>query len=223
MWSRWRPTSRCATSAYDVEKDLTLISNTLRLSKPDDRQQRPAGEDGPELIVYAKKNPARLRSARTATAPPRTWALNSQGHDRHSYAACALPRRDFGVTDLIGGGIQLMMINTPVSGRWPAARCARWPSPRRSARHLPDVPRLPNRACRGSRLPPGRHHRPGQHAKEIVSRLNTEIRTALASPAVRERFKTLGADTVPAPGSFWTLAPRDRQVGQDRKLLGRID
>jgi tripartite-type tricarboxylate transporter receptor subunit TctC len=31
--------------------------------------------------------------------------------------------------------------------------------------------------------------------KEVVARLNAEIRTALANPALRERFRLLGAET----------------------------
>jgi len=46
--------------------------------------------------------------------------------------------------------------------------------------------------------------------KDIVTRLNAEIRTALASPAVRERFKALGAETVPStPEEFRELARRE--------------
>ena len=43
--------------------------------------------------------------------------------------------------------------------------------------------------------------------KDIVAKLNAEIRTALASPAVRDRFKALGADTAPStPEEFLQLS-----------------
>jgi tripartite-type tricarboxylate transporter receptor subunit TctC len=46
--------------------------------------------------------------------------------------------------------------------------------------------------------------------KEIVERLNAEIRKALASPAVRERFKALGAEVTPStPEEFRELARRE--------------
>jgi tripartite-type tricarboxylate transporter receptor subunit TctC len=48
---------------------------------------------------------------------------------------------------------------------------------------------------------------PANMPKEIVTRLNTEIRSALASPAVRERFKALGAETAPStPEEFRELS-----------------
>jgi tripartite-type tricarboxylate transporter receptor subunit TctC len=51
---------------------------------------------------------------------------------------------------------------------------------------------------------------PAHMPKEIVTRLNTEIRTALASPAVRERFKLLGADVAPSsPEEFLDLSRRE--------------
>lgn len=46
--------------------------------------------------------------------------------------------------------------------------------------------------------------------KDIVTRLNAEIRTALANPAVRERFKMLGAETDPStPEQFLELSRRE--------------
>jgi len=51
---------------------------------------------------------------------------------------------------------------------------------------------------------------PANLPKDIVTRLNAEIRTALASPAVRERFKALGADTDPStPEEFRELSRRE--------------
>lgn len=52
--------------------------------------------------------------------------------------------------------------------------------------------------------------RPANLPKEIVTRLNAEIRTALANPTVRERFKALGAETDPStPEDFRELARRE--------------
>ena len=53
---------------------------------------------------------------------------------------------------------------------------------------------------------------PGNLPKEIVNRLNTEIRTALSSPAVKERFKALGAETDPSsPEEFRELSRRETE------------
>ena len=51
---------------------------------------------------------------------------------------------------------------------------------------------------------------PANRPKDIVTRLNAEIRTALASPVVRERFKALGAETDPStPEEFRELSRRE--------------
>jgi tripartite-type tricarboxylate transporter receptor subunit TctC len=51
---------------------------------------------------------------------------------------------------------------------------------------------------------------PAHLPKEIVAKLNAEIRTALNAPAVRERFKALGADIDPSsPEDFLALSRRE--------------
>jgi tripartite-type tricarboxylate transporter receptor subunit TctC len=105
------------------------------------------------------------------------------------------------VTDLIGGGIQLMMINTPVSGPLAQAgkvRALGISSPQRSPIY-PDVPTIAEQGVAGFEVTAwGGIIGPANMPKDIVTRLNAEIRTALASPAVKERFKTLGADPSPS-------------------------
>ena len=70
-----------------------------------------------ELIAYAKKNPGKLAFASDGngtTDAPGGGAV--QVHDRHLHAARAVQGSDAGMTDLIGGGVQVMMVNTPVVG-----------------------------------------------------------------------------------------------------------
>ncbi len=51
---------------------------------------------------------------------------------------------------------------------------------------------------------------PAHMPKDIVTRLNREIRIALESPAVRERFKLLGAEIAPStPEEFLDLSRRE--------------
>ena len=51
---------------------------------------------------------------------------------------------------------------------------------------------------------------PAHMPKEIVAKLNAEIRTALNAPAVRERFKALGAEVDPSsPEEFLVLLHRE--------------
>jgi tripartite-type tricarboxylate transporter receptor subunit TctC len=114
------------------------------------------------------------------------------------------------VTDLIGGGIQLMMINTPVSGPLAQAgkvRALAISSPQRSPTY-PDIPTIAESGVPGFEVTAwGGIIGPANLPKDIVHRLNTEIRTALASPALRERFRFLGADTAPStPEEFRELS-----------------
>ena len=51
---------------------------------------------------------------------------------------------------------------------------------------------------------------PANMPKEIVTRLNDEIRAALANPQLRERFRALGAETSPStPEEFRELSRRE--------------
>jgi hypothetical protein len=51
---------------------------------------------------------------------------------------------------------------------------------------------------------------PANMSKELVNRLNAEIRTALASPVLRERFQTLDAEIAPSsPDEFRELSRRE--------------
>jgi tripartite-type tricarboxylate transporter receptor subunit TctC len=51
---------------------------------------------------------------------------------------------------------------------------------------------------------------PANMPKDVVARLNAEIRTALASPALRERFRALGAETEYLPAEqFLELLRRE--------------
>src|SRR5258708_27552347 len=117
------------------------------------------------------------------------------------------------VTDLIGGSVQLMMVNTPVSG--PQAQAGRVralgiSSMQRSPTY-PDIPTIAESGVPGFEVVAwGGIIGPAHMPKEIVTRLNAEIRTALASPVVREAFKTLGAETDPStPEEFLELSRRE--------------
>ena len=196
---------------YDVDKDLTLVSNTLRLSNLMIVNNDVPIKNVPELIAYAKKNPGKLAFASdgngtTAHLGVELFKAMTGTHMLHvPYRAATAA-----VTDLIGGGIQLMMINTPVSG--PLAQSGKVralgiSSPQRSPTY-PDVPTIAEQGVAGFEVTAwGGIIGPANMPKDIVTRLNAEIRTALASPAVRDRFKTLGADTSPStPEEFRELA-----------------
>ncbi|RDK07848.1 Bug family tripartite tricarboxylate transporter substrate binding protein [Cupriavidus lacunae] len=198
---------------YDVEKDLTLIANTLRLSNMMIVNDSVPVRTIPELIAYAKKNPGKL-------------AFGSDGNGTTAHLGVELFKAMTGVnmlhvpyraatsavTDLIGGGIQLMMINTPVSAPMAKAGKARAlgvSSAQRMAAY-PDVPAIAESVPGFEVSAWGGIVGPAHIPKDIVTRLNREIRIALDSPAVRERFKLLGAEIAPStPEEFLELSRRE--------------
>ena len=198
---------------YDVEKDLTLIANTLRLSNMMIVNNSVPVRTIPELIAYAKRNPGKL-------------AFGSDGNGTTAHLGVELFKAMTGVnmlhvpyraatsavTDLIGGGIQLMMINTPVSAPMAQAGKARAlgvSSAQRLAAY-PDVPAIAESVPGFEVSAWGGIVGPAHMPKDIVTRLNREIRIALESPAVRERFKVLGAEIAPStPEEFLDLSRRE--------------
>ncbi|MBT2305273.1 tripartite tricarboxylate transporter substrate binding protein [Variovorax paradoxus] len=184
---------------YDVEKDLTLIANTLRLSNLMIVNNDLPVKSVPELIAYAKKNPGKLAFASdgngtTAHLGVELFKSMTGTHMLHvPYKAATAA-----ITDLIGGGVQLMMVNTPVSG--PQAQTGRVralgiSSSQRSSTY-PDIPTIAEAGVPGFEVTAwGGIVGPAHMPKEVVTRLNAEIRAALANPALRERFRALGAET----------------------------
>ncbi|MDF3836635.1 tripartite tricarboxylate transporter substrate binding protein [Cupriavidus basilensis] len=199
---------------YDVEKDLTLIANTLRLSNMMIVNNSVPVRTIPELIAYAKKNPGKLAfgsdgNGTTAHLGVELFMAMTGVHMLHVPYRAATSA----ITDLIGGGIQLMMINTPVSApmaRGGKVRALGISSLQRSAAY-PDVPTIAESGLPGFEVSAwGGIVGPAHMPKDIVARLNKEIRTALASPAVRERFRLLGAEIAPGtPEEFLDLSRRE--------------
>ena len=203
--------SLLAVVPYDVDKDLTLVSNALRLSNLMIVNNDLPVKTVPELIAYARKNPGKIAYASdgngtTAHLGVELFKAMAGIHMLHvPYRAATAA-----VTDLLGGGIQLMMVNTPVSGPLAQAgkvRALGISSPQRLPTY-PDVPTIAESALPGFEVTAwGGIIGPANLPKDVVSRLNAEIRTALASPAVRDRFKTLGADPAPStPEEFLALS-----------------
>ena len=202
------------TVPYDVDKDLTLISNTLRVSNILIVNNDLPVKNVSELIAYAKKNPGKL-------------AFGSDGNGTTAHLGVELFKSMTGtyilhvpyraataaVTDLMGGGLQMLMINAPVSGPLAQAgkvRALAISSPQRSPTY-PDLPTVAESGVPGFEVTAwGGIVGPANMPKDIVSRLNAEIHTALASPALRERFKALGAETAPStPEAFLELSRRE--------------
>ena len=206
--------SLIANVPYDVDKDLTLISNALRVVNLMIVSNSLPVKTVPELIAYAKKNPGKLAFASDGNGTTAHLGVELFKSMTGTYML-HVPYRaaTAAITDLIGGGIQLMMVNTPVSG--PHAQAGRVralgiSSGQRMATY-PEIPTIAESGVPGFEVVAwGGIIAPANLPRELVARLNAEIRTALASPAVRERFKTLGAETDPStPEEFRELARRE--------------
>jgi len=203
--------SLLANVPYDVDRDLTLVSNALRVSNLLIVNNALPVHSVQELIDYAQKNPGKLAfgsdgngtTAHLGTELFKSLTQTQMLHVPYKSAPAA-------ITDLIAGNVQLMIINSPVSG--PQAQSGRVralaiTSARRSETY-PDIPTVAESGVPGFEVVAwGGIVGPANLPKEIVARLNAEIRTALDSPAVRERFKSLGAETAPStPEEFRELA-----------------
>jgi tripartite-type tricarboxylate transporter receptor subunit TctC len=169
----------------------------------------------PELIAYAKKNPGKV-------------AFASDGNGTTAHLGAELFKAMTGtfmlhvpykagtaaVTDLISGSVQMMIANTPVLG--PHAQGGRIralgiSSQTRSPTY-PDVPPIADTVPGFEVIAWGGIIGPANLPRDIVARLNAEIHTALATPAVQERFKALGAETSPStPEAFRELSRRETE------------
>jgi tripartite-type tricarboxylate transporter receptor subunit TctC len=180
---------------YDVEKDLTLVANTLRLSNLLIVNNDLPVKTVPELVAYAKKNPGKLAFASDGNGTTahlgvelfKAMTGTDMLHVPYKAATAA-------ITDLIGGGVQLM----PVSG--PQAQAGKVRalgiSSRQRSPTYPNIPTIAEAGVPGFEVEAwGGIIGPARMPKDVVARLNAEIRTALANPALRERFRLLGAET----------------------------
>jgi tripartite-type tricarboxylate transporter receptor subunit TctC len=200
---------------YDVDRDLTLISNAFRVVNLLVVNNNVPVKTVAELIAYAKQNPGKLAFASDGngtTSHLGTELFKSMTgtfmlHVPYKAAAAA-------VTDVIGGGVQLMMSNTPVVG--PHAQAGRLralgiSSLQRSPTY-PDIPAIAETVPGFEVVAWGGVVGPANLPREIVQRLNSEIRTALATPAVQERFRALGAEAAPStPEEFRELSRRETE------------
>jgi tripartite-type tricarboxylate transporter receptor subunit TctC len=186
---------------YDVEKDLTLVSNCVRvfnmLAENNDLPVRSVRE----LIDYAKKNPGKLSNGSSGNGT--TGHLGGElfkamtgteiVHVPYKGSAQA-------INDLISGNLQVMFDNVPSIG--PHVKSGRVrglgvSAPKRAAT-FPDVPAI-NEAVPGYETNSwGGVIGPARLPKEIIFRLHQEIKKALASPTVAERYRQL--DTEPDGG-----------------------
>ena len=186
---------------YDVEKDLTLVSNCVLVFNMLAVSNTLPVRTVRELIEYAKKNPGKLSNGSAGNGT--TGHLGGElfkamtGIEILHVPYKGSPQA---INDLMSGNIQVMFDNVPSIGPHVKAGRVRGlgvSAPKRAAQ-FPDVPTIAETVPGYETDAWGGVIGPAKLPREIVQRLHTEIRNALAAPAVLERYKQL--DTEPDGG-----------------------
>ena len=215
---------------YDVDKDLTLVANCWHVSNVLVVNNDVPVRSVKELVDYAKKNPDKLAMASGGNGT--TGHLSGELFKAMTgISMLHVPYRGGAqaVTDVMGGQAQVMFDNISLlapfvkSGR---VRALAVTGSRRSP-VFPDLPTIAEAGIAGyETVSWGGIVGPAGLPKAIVDRLNADIRKALASPALRDRFKAL--DTEPAGGTpqeFVDLVRRETPKWADviKRSAAKVD
>lgn len=200
---------------YDIDKDLTLISNAVRVVNLMVVNNDVPANTVPGLIAYAKKNPGKVAFASDGNGTTAHLGVELFKSMTSTYML-HVPYRaaTSAVTDLISGGVQLMMINSPVAA--PHVQAGRIRalgiSGKQRSSSFPEIASIAESVPGFEVVAWGGLIGPANLPKDVVARLNSEIRTALAHPAVKERFRVLGAEADPStPDEFRELSRRETE------------
>ena len=186
------------TLPYDVEKDLTLVSNCVRVFNMLAVSNALPVRSVRELIDYAKKNPGKLSNGSSGNGTTghlggelfKAMTATQMVHVPYKGSAQA-------INDLISGNIEVMFDNVPSIGPHVKAGRVRGlgvSAPKRAAQ-FPDLPTIAEAGVPGYETNSwGGVIGPARLPKEIISKLHEEIKKALASPTVAERYKQLDAE-----------------------------
>jgi tripartite-type tricarboxylate transporter receptor subunit TctC len=199
---------------YDYEKDLTLVSNCVRVFNMLAVSNKLPVRTVRELIDYARKNPGKL-------------ATGSSGNGTTGHLGAELFKSMTGtdimhvpykgsaqaINDLVSGEIQVMFDNVPSIGPHVKAGRVRGlgvSAPQRAA-SFPDLPTIAEAGVPGYETNSwGGVIGPAKLPPEIIVKLHTEIKRALASPAVAERYRQLDAEPDGGtPEEFLALVRRE--------------
>ena len=183
---------------YAVEKDLTLVSNTIRVFNLLAVNNDLPVKTVPELIAYAKKNPGRLAMASGGNGT--TGHLGGELFKAMTGTFILhVPYRGSpqGINDLISGNAQMMFDN--ISSIGPHAKSGRIRgiavSGSRRSPVFPDLPTVAEAGVAGyETVAWGGVIGPAGLPREVMTRLAAEIHRALTSPALVERYKALDTE-----------------------------
>ena len=222
--------SLLASLPYDVERDLTLVSNVTYVFN-----MLAVNNDLPvhtvrELIEYAKRNPGKLTNGSSGNGT--TGHLGAElfkamtgteiVHVPYKGSAQA-------INDLMGGQIQVMFDNVPSIGPHVKAGRVRGlgvSAPKRAA-SFPDIPTIAEAGVPGYETNSwGGIIGPARLPRDVVLRLSTEIRAALAVPSVVERYRSLDSEIDGGtPEQFLELVRRETPKWAEvvRRFGAKID
>jgi tripartite-type tricarboxylate transporter receptor subunit TctC len=208
---------------YLVERDLTLVSNCVQvfnmLAVSNDLPVRSVQE----LIDYAKKNPGKLTNGSSGNGT--TGHLG--GELFKSMTGISMLHAPYkgspqAINDLVAGRIQVMFDNVPSIG--PQVKAGRvrgiGVSSLTRAAQFPQIPAIAETVPGYQTDSWGGVIGPAKLPAEIVQKLTLEIRKALASREVAERYRIL--DTQPdgsGPAAFVELVRRETRKWAD--VVGR--
>jgi len=221
--------SLLASLPYDVEKDLTLVSNCVLVFNMLAVNNALPVRTVRELIDYARKNPGKLSNGSSGNGT--TGHLGGElfkvmtGTEILHVPYKGSPQA---INDLMSGNLQVMFDNVPSIGPHVKAGRVRGlgvSAPKRAAQ-FPDLPTIAETVPGYETNSWGGVIGPAKLPREIVQRLHTEIRNALAAPAVLERYKQL--DTEPdgaGPEAFLALVRSETPKWADvvKKSGAKVD
>jgi tripartite-type tricarboxylate transporter receptor subunit TctC len=199
---------------YDPERDLTLISNVTHVFNMLAVNNELPVHSVAELIAYAKKYPGKLTNGSSGNGT--TGHLGGElfksmtgvdiVHVPYKGSAQA-------INDLIAGQIQVMFDNVPSIGPHVKAGRVRGlgvSAPKRAA-SFPDVPTIAEAGVPGYETNSwGGVIGPARLPRQVVLKLNREIKAALAVPAVAERYRQLDSEIDGStPEEFLALVRRE--------------
>jgi tripartite-type tricarboxylate transporter receptor subunit TctC len=183
---------------YDVERDLTLVSNCLHVFNLLAVNNNLPVRTVAELIDYAKRNPGKLTNGSSGNGTTghlgaelfKAMTGTEMVHVPYKGSAQA-------INDLMGGQIHVMFDNVPSIGPHVKAGRVRGlgvSAPKRAA-SFPDIPTIAEAGVPGYETNSwGGIIGPARLPREVVIKLVTEIRAALAVPSVVERYKQLDTE-----------------------------
>ena len=190
--------SLLAKVPYEVERDLSLISNCVRVFNLLAVNNKLPVQSVQDLIDYARRNPGRLVMASGGNGT--TGHLGGELFKTMTGTFILhVPYRGSpqAINDLIAGEVHLMFDNISSIGAHARAGRVRGiavSGPRRSPL-FPELPTLHEAGVTGyETVAWGGVIGPAHLPRDIVATLHAEIRKALSSPFVLERFRSLDTD-----------------------------